>query len=186
MVLSREITARAAYAAAVLEGGGQVATHPISYNVSQGTSLSFIQHIGTISRTAIKFDTGNTSLGSTPIGITFSFRRVGNPTGPIKTGIRKASDDSFILLSEWPAEYTRPGISNGVYTVTVEGSNTYSVVANDKFSIEYTGTATNGIEILMNPQTANPTQTATTQQYTGSYASAANALAATIRTRVLT
>lgn len=38
----------------------------------------------------------------------------------------------------------------------------------------------------MDPQTANLTQTATTQQYTGSYASAANALAATIKTRVLT
>jgi hypothetical protein len=138
MVLSREITARAAYAAAVLEGGGQVATHPISYNVSQGTSLSFIQHIGTISRTAIKFDTGNTFIGSIPIAITFSFRRVGNPTGVIRTGIRKASDDSFIPISEWPVEYTKPlSTNNNIYTVTAEGSNTYSIVANDKFSIEY-------------------------------------------------
>jgi hypothetical protein len=59
-------------------------------------------------------------------------------------------------------------------------------VANDKFSIEYAGTATAGIEILMNPQTANPTQTATTQQYAGSYATSANALAATVKTRTLT
>jgi hypothetical protein len=183
MVLSREITARAAYAAAVLEGGGQVATHPISYNVSQGTSLSFIQHIGTISRTAIKFDTGNTSLGSTPIGITFSFRRVGNPTGVIKTGIRKASDDSFIPIADWLAEYTRPGSANNINTVTVEGSNTYSIVANDKFSIEYSGTATAGIEVLMNPQQTNPVAAFTTQQYTRSYATSANALAATIKTR---
>jgi hypothetical protein len=131
MVLSNEITARMAFAAAVLEGGGQIATHSNAYSVSQGTSLSFIQHVGSISRTAVKFDTGNTFLGSAPIGITFSFRRVGNPKGVIKTGIRKA------------------------------------VVANDKFSIEYSGSATAGIEIAMNPQAANPTQTATTQQYTG-------------------
>jgi hypothetical protein len=97
MVLSKqEMTARAAYATAVLSGGGQVATHPIAYSVSQGTSLSFMQHIGTISRTAVKFDTGNISLGSTPIAIAFTFRKVGNPTGVIKTGIRKAADDSFI------------------------------------------------------------------------------------------
>jgi hypothetical protein len=173
---------------AVLEGGGQIATHSNAYSVPQGTSLSFIQHVGSISRTAIKFDTGNTSLGSIPLSITFSFRRVGNPTGVIKTGIRKASDDSFVLIGEWPAEYIRPGSgsNNNINTVTVEGSNTYSVAANDKFSIEYSGTATNGIEILMNPQTANPTQAATTQQYAGSYASSANALMATIKTRTLT
>jgi hypothetical protein len=154
--------------------------------VPQGTSLSFIQHVGSINRTALKFDTGNTFLGSTPIAITFSFRKVGNPTGVIRTGIRKASDDSFISIAEWPAEYTRPLASaNGIYTVTAEGYNAYSVAANDKYSIEYAGTASAGIEILMNPQTANPTQTATTQQYTGSYTNAANALAASIKTRVL-
>jgi hypothetical protein len=138
-----------------------------------------------ISRTAIKFDTGNTFLGSVPLSITFSFRKVGNPIGPIKTGIRKASDDSFIPIAEWPAEYIKPGSANGVYTVTVEGVNTYAVVANDKYSIEYTGTATAGIEVLMNPQTANPTQTSTTQQYAGSYSNSANALAATVKTRVI-
>jgi hypothetical protein len=186
MVLSREITARAAFAAAVLQGGGQVATHPIAYSVPQGTSLLFIQHIGTISRTAVKFDSGNTFIGSSPQSIRFSFRRIGNPQGVIRTGIRKASDDSFILIAEWPATFSEPGPANSLYTVTAEGNNTYSVVVNDKFSIEYSGTATNGIEILMNPLTANPTQTATTQQYAGSYASSANALAATIKTRVLT
>jgi hypothetical protein len=188
MALSnKEMSTRAAYAAAVLQGGGQIATHPIAYSVSQGTSLSFIQHIGTISRTAVKFDTGNTYLGSIPIAITFSYRRIGNPTGVIRTGIRKASDDSFIPIADWPAEYINPGSHNGVYTVTAAGDNTYALVANDKFSIEYTGTsATNGIEVLMNPQTANPTQAATTQQYAGSYASSANALAATVKTRVLT
>jgi hypothetical protein len=79
----------------------------------------------------------------------------------IRTGIRKASDDSFIPVAEWPADYSKPVGANSVYTVTAEGINNYSIVANDKFSIEYSGTATNGIEILMNPQTANPTQVAT-------------------------
>jgi hypothetical protein len=137
----------------------------------------------------VKFDTGNTFLGSSPVAITFSFRRIGNPAGAIKTGIRKASDDSFIPIAEWPAEYTTPGIgpNANLYTVTVEGggANSYSIVANDKLSIEYSGTATAGIEIAMSA-TANPTQTSSTQQYTGSYASAANALAATIKTRVVT
>ena len=85
-----------------------------------------------------------------------SVRKVGNPTGVIKTCIRKASDDSFIPIG---AEYTRPGSANNINTVTVEGSNTYSIVANDKFSFEYSGTASAGIEVLMNPQQANPTQT---------------------------
>jgi hypothetical protein len=128
---------------------GQIATHPIAYSVSQGTSLSFIQHVGSISRTAIKFDTGNTFLGSTPIAIIFSFRKVGNPTGVIRTGIRKASDDSFISIAEWPAEYAKPLASaNGIYTVTAEGHNAYSVVAGDKFSIENSGTATAGSALL--------------------------------------
>ena len=184
MVLSKqEMTMRAAFAWSRTSGGGQIATHPIAYSVSQGAGLSFIQS-GFISRTAVKFDTGNTFLGSTPIAITFSFRKIGTPTGVILTGIRKASDDSFIPIADWPAEYIRPGSHNGVYTVTEEGYNAYSIAANDKFSIEYAGTATAGIEISIS-QTANPTQTATTQQYAGSYASAANALAATIKTRVL-
>jgi hypothetical protein len=59
------------------------------------------------------------------------------------------------------------------------------IIYESHHSIEYSGTATNGIEILMNPQIANPTQAATTQQYAGSYASSANALAAAIKTRVL-
>jgi hypothetical protein len=57
MVLSKqEMTARAAFAAAVLQGGGPMATYPIAYSVSQGTSLSFIQHVGSINRSSIKFD----------------------------------------------------------------------------------------------------------------------------------
>jgi hypothetical protein len=50
------MTARAAFAAAVLQGGGPMATYPIAYSVSQGTSLSFIQHVGSINRSSIKFD----------------------------------------------------------------------------------------------------------------------------------
>ena len=91
--------------------------------------------MGSISRTAIKFDTGNTYLGSIPIAITFSFRKVGNPTGVIRTGIRKASDDSFIPIADWPAEYTRP--DSAITLVTAEGYNAYSIASNDKYSIEY-------------------------------------------------
>lgn len=165
---------------------GPLFTFPNAYNIAQGTSLSFIQHIGTISRTAVKFDTANTFLGSRPQSITFAYRRIGNLTGVIKTGIRKASDDTFIPIAEWPAEYTTPGIgpNANLYIVTAEGGNSYAMVANDKYSIEYTGTATAGIEILMNPQQANPAGLFTTQQYTGTYASSANALAATIKTQV--
>jgi hypothetical protein len=185
MVVSEKMRAAAAAAAMQTQSHGQVATFPNAYSVALPASPTYIQHIGTISRTGVKFDTGNTFLGSTPVAITFTFRKIGNPLGAIRTGIRKASDDSFILVSEFPAEYTKPG-TNGVYTVTAEGSSTYAIVANDKFSIEYTGTASNGIGIAMNPQTANPAQTATTQTYTGTYASAANALAVTIKTKVLT
>jgi hypothetical protein len=67
------MTSAAAFAAAVLTPPGQTATFPNAYSVAQGASSSFIQHIGSISRTAVKFDAGNTSLGSIPIAITFSF-----------------------------------------------------------------------------------------------------------------
>jgi hypothetical protein len=165
MAYSQEQVSIAAFAAAVVQGGGPIATHYNAYSVSEGTGLSFIQYVGMINRTAVKFDTGNAFLGSIPIAITFSFRKVGNPTGVIRTRIRKASDDSFIPIADWPAEYDRPGSgsNNNIYTVTAEGYNAYSIVANDKFSIEYAGTSANGIEILMNPQTANPTQSATKQ-----------------------
>jgi hypothetical protein len=164
---------------------GQLVSFPNAYSVALPSSPTFIQHVGTISRTAVKFDTGNTFLGSKPVAITFAFRKIGNPLGVIRTGIRKASDDSFILIAEWPAEFSKHN-ANGIYTVTAEGGNTYAIVANDKLSIEYSGSATAGIEIAMNPQVVNPTQTATTQQYAGSYASSANALAATVTTKVLT
>jgi hypothetical protein len=77
-MVSQTMADKLAYAAAVVKGVGQVATHYDAYSVPQGTSLSFIQHVGSINRSAIKFDTGNTFLGSILIGITFSFRRVGN------------------------------------------------------------------------------------------------------------
>jgi flagellin-like hook-associated protein FlgL len=176
---------RVAFAALAKDPSGQVVKFPSAYSAALPSNPTFIQHVGTISRTTVKFDTGNTFLGSKPVAITFAFRKIGNPLGVIRTGIRKASDDSFILIAEWPAEFSKHN-ANGIYTVTAEGGNTYAIVANDKFSIEYSGSATAGIEIAMNPQTANPTQTSTTQQYTGTYASAANALAATIKTRVLT
>jgi hypothetical protein len=104
---------------------GQTVTKPNAYSVALPASPTFIQHIGTISRTAVKFDTGNTFLNTTPIAITFSFRKIGEPTGVIKMGIRKASDDSFILIAEAPAEFSRN--KNGIYTVTVGGNNTYSM-----------------------------------------------------------
>jgi CCR4-NOT transcriptional regulation complex NOT5 subunit len=176
---------RTAFAALSKDATG-VITNPTPYDIPLGTSNTFIQHIGTISRTAVKFDTGNTSIGSKPVGITFRWRKVGTPTGNIIVVIRKASDDTIAAtLAQWPVDDTRP--ATDVRTAVVQGTNTtYSVVANDKISIEYTGTATAGIEIAMNPQQANPVSLFTTQQYTGTYASSANALAATIKTRVLT
>jgi hypothetical protein len=178
--------ARAGYAAFAyyaLQHPGNLVTFPNAYSVVLPSAPTYIQHIETISRTAVKFDTGNTYLSSFPLAITFTFRKIGNPLGVIRTGIRKASDDSFILIAEWPAEFSKHN-ANGIYTVTAEGTNTYSIVANDKYSIEYSGSATAGIELASSG--SNPTQTATTQQYTGSYASASNALVATIKTKVLT
>lgn len=49
------LEAKAAFAAAVLSSAGQTATHSNAYSVPQGTSPSFIQHIGTISRTAVRY-----------------------------------------------------------------------------------------------------------------------------------
>lgn len=65
----------------------------------------FHRVIGTINRTSIRFDTGNTAIGSNPVGITFRWRKVGTPTGNIAVGIRKASDDSIAAtLAQWPID----------------------------------------------------------------------------------
>lgn len=58
---------------------GQVVTQPNVYSVALPSSSTYIQHIGAINRTSIKFDSGNTFLGTTPIAITFTFRRIGTP-----------------------------------------------------------------------------------------------------------
>jgi hypothetical protein len=46
---------------------GQIASFPNAYSVSLPSNPKYIQHVGTINRTTVKFDTGNTFLGSTPV-----------------------------------------------------------------------------------------------------------------------
>lgn len=73
-----------------------IVTQPTIYNVGLGSAPNWIA-FNTISRMAVKIDTGNTNLGTNPREVTINYRRYGNPTGAIKMGIKKASDDSFLL-----------------------------------------------------------------------------------------
>lgn len=96
-----------ASAAAAMVGAtnpGQTVTFPVAYDVPFGTAHIFVKY-DTVSICAVKFDTGSGGLGSSPIAVTFKWRKYGNTsliTGLVSVGIRKASDDSFLLIAQWP------------------------------------------------------------------------------------
>jgi hypothetical protein len=71
-----------------------------------------------VSRLAVKFDTSGVGLGTIPYKITTPYRRIGNPTGNISVGIRKAAGDTFTLIAEWPIVEPR---HSGIITINVQG-----------------------------------------------------------------
>ena len=161
-----------------------------------GASPGTIVFSGTTSRLVVKFDTTGIGLGSMPYKISIPYKRIGNPSGTLKVGIRKAAGDTFQLIAEWPiVTQGQPWITtqggggpNAVQwiNITVEGgSNEYQMVANDKLSIEFPPDATNTIEIATNTQVSNPAGF-TCQQWTGAaYGNTTNPLAVTIVSKVL-
>lgn len=176
---------RGAFLAAHILGQGPnpTITEPTVYVVAKPTSPTFIQLTGVVNRAAVRFDTGNTSIGSKPIEFTFYWKKISIATsGNIAIVIRKASDDTIAAtLAEWPVPQEQT--VNELNTATVGGVNNYAIVANDLLSIEFPS----GIEIAMNPLQANPVGLFTSRSYNGTtWSSAANAIAGAIKTRVST
>lgn len=180
----QQISRLGAYAAAHLAAGGPLISEPTVYDVAKPTSPTFIQLTGGVNRAAVRFDTGNTSIGNKPIEFTFYWKKISIATsGNIAVVIRKASDDTIAAtLAEWPVEGQTYAV-NELKTATVGGVNNYTIVANDLLSIEFPS----GIEIAMNPSQANPVGLFTSRSYNGStWSSTANAIAGKIKTKVST
>ena len=162
------------------------------YSVPLGASPGSIVFNGTTSRLAVKFDSGSAGIGSIPYKIDIPYKRVGNPNGTLKVGIRKAAGDTFQLIAEWPIEKLgQPWITTGggggpnaiqFIHISVQGGNEYAMLANDKISLEFPPDATNTIEI--GTGTGLPAGF-TSQQYTGSYTNTAQPLAISITSKVL-
>ena len=87
----------------MLQGPDRTFTHPLVYDVSLGTSPSFVA-FNTISRMAVTFDTDNPTLGTRPVEIAIKWSKYGNPKGNLQMGIRKSSYDLFVLITKWPIE----------------------------------------------------------------------------------
>jgi hypothetical protein len=184
MVLSpSEKKAATAFAAASLSAGGTINTHVNIYDVQPGQSPVFINYTAGIGRTVVKFDTGGTGIGKIPYAVVLAYNVFGRPTGVIRMGIRKASDDlSFVLIAEHPIDdfIDEP---SGLHVVTIQGYSDYAMVANDKISIEYPSNTLDGLAIASTG--ANTVPGFTSQSHNGStYSNTANALALTIRARV--
>jgi len=165
---------------------GPTISDQYSYDVAKPvyppTHPTFIQLTGGgVTRAAVRFDTGNASIGTKPKEFTFYWKKLTLATsGNIVVCIRKASDDTIAAtLAECPVEGPTWQV-NELRTATVGGVNNYEIVANDLLSIEF---PSGGIEIAMNPSEANPVGLFTSRSYNGS-AWSANAIAGAIKTRV--
>ena len=183
MVLSpNKRIAAMAYAAASLSAGGTIYIHVTAYEVQPDLSPVFINYTAGIGRTVVRFDTGSSGIGKIPNTVVLAYKTYGRPTGIIRMGIRKASDDSFILIAEWPIEIPATTAGKAYHTVTIEGHNAYVMVANDKISIEYPSNTLDGLSIA----TADSSPSGfTSQSHNGStYSNTANALAISINARV--
>jgi hypothetical protein len=170
-----------ATAAALHENINNPPTHNVTrashYNVSPGASPTFVPFTGTTSRLDVQFNTAGVGIGTSPYKVEIPYRRIGNPTGNISVGIRKATGDTFQLIAEWPVSEPK---SSGIITIEVgqgfrtQITNIYQMVASDKVSIEYPPFATDTIEIACG---AGLPSGFTSQAYTGSYAATAQPLA---------
>ena len=165
------------------------------YDVSLGTSPDQIAFSGTVSRLVVKFDTAGAGLDSIPYKITIPYKRVGNPQGTLSVGIRKASDDSFVPIAEWPiaqdaklvfvTEPAAPVVPAWI-NIRVQGNQTYQMAANDKISLEYTPDDTNTIAIGVSTTESSPSGFTCQAYDDGSYGDTANPLAIRIVSTVLT
>jgi hypothetical protein len=159
-----------------------VAAHAIQNPPTHLTSRPTIYNVGlvppswikfdTISRMGVKINTGHTDLGTNPIEVTFKYRTYGAASGLIRVGIRKALDDSFLLIAEHPIDFN-PATIGVQQTALIIGANPYSIVAGDLISIEFPASSTSSIELPVSTTEAFPTNTVS-QQYVSSWLNTAS------------
>jgi hypothetical protein len=158
-----------------------IQTRVSNYIVAPDSSKAFVPFSGTTSRFTVQHNTAGVGIGNIPFHVTFSYRRIGSPEGVLSIGIRKALDDSFQLLAEHPVIEPK---STGLIMTSIEGFNSYEMLANDKISLEYEPNDTDTIELACG--TSLPTGF-TSQSYDGeSYAATTDPIAIKIRSKVLT
>ena len=145
------------------------------YNIPVGASPNHVQHNGGIGRTGVRFETGSAGIGKVVKSVWIRFRKYGNPTGNITCNIRKAADDSAVLIRSFPIDSNQYQFSETGETVLIlrnRFDNTYQMVAGDHVSIEFPSNATNGFEITTNSSAADPSGY-TSRSHNGSVWSAA-------------
>lgn len=156
------------------------------YDVPIGTAPTFVPFSGTTERLSILFSAGGPGIDTSPYKIQISYKRIGNPTGNLSFGIRKANDD-FVLLMEHPISEPK---NDGIITVTLDNgyhtgfANMYQMQANDKVSVEMTPNDTNTIELACSSTESLPSGFVS-QSYDGSYGATTDPLAFKITSRVL-
>jgi hypothetical protein len=176
---------RAAAIAQLQENKIHPPTDIISFSADYSVPLvspAWVAYSGSLSRTCIKFDAASSGLGQSVEQVTFRYRTTGNPVAgsKVSVGIRKESDDSFILIAEHPIENTLGQIR----TAVVGGENDYVMVEDDRLSIEFAPSA-NSIESATSTTESLPIGF-TSQSYDGSYSDTTNPLAVRIKTKLVT
>jgi hypothetical protein len=143
-------------------GGAGTGTSVIRYDVSQsgGGHLEFDGP----SRFGVRFDSGASGIGEAVTEVVVRFRKYGTPSGNCTVGIRKNSDGSLVSLGTFAPN----SFGSGEQTATINASsNTYTMVANDRVSVEFPSNATDGME-MDEDDTGGSHTGYTCQSFTGS------------------
>ena len=149
-------------------GGGTTNTR---YNVVQNSSGHL--EMDTVSRIAVRFDSGASGINEAVTEVTVRFRKYGTPSGSATVGIRKNSDGTLISLGT----FTPNSFGSGEQSTVISApSNTYQMLANDRVSVEFPANASDGIEL--DEDTGSSPSGYTSQWWTGSSWSAADATVA--------
>ncbi len=142
------------------------------YEVAVGTSPNHVQHNGGIGRTAVRFETGASGLGSSVKSVWIRFRKYGLQTGNITINIRKASDDSVAAtIGTFPIESFPANVETEL-VLRNRFNNGWNMLAGDMVSIEYPSNAVNGLEMTTNSTASDPSNY-TSKSHNGSVWSAA-------------
>jgi hypothetical protein len=141
------------------------------YEVPIGTSPNHVQHTGGITRTAVRFETSASGLGTPVKSVWVFFRKYGNPTGNITVNVRKVSDNTVAsTIGTWPIEGFPAGVESSF--AVRERANTWNMLAGDMVSVEFPSSATDGFEITTNSTASDPTNY-TSRSWNGSVWSSA-------------